>query len=129
MEDLRRFAVALDEDDFPTVLALLEPDAVYETHREGVLHGPDAIVESFRKNSEWGHAHIDSVRFSHKLDPSKPDRILFIDELEHRGEHITHEITMYVRFSERGLVEFLKLEYAPGELERLEAFFKRAGIA
>ena len=129
VDALRRLAVTLDTDDFEVLPTLLEPDCVYEAGRDGTVVGPADITALFRKHSEWGRSKIDVVRFSHVIDPADLTKILFIDDLEHRGHKIRHEITMRVAFSSRGLVRHLRLEYAPGEIERLHAFFNQAGIA
>ena len=129
MNIIHCFADALDGDDFAQVARLLENDAVYDTG-EGLLHGSAAIVESFRKNSEWGRANLDGLEFYHEIDDERsPMDIRLIDVARHGGEEIVIDHTMHVRLSHRKLIEYLRLEYPPGEKERVSEFFRRAGLS
>jgi hypothetical protein len=126
---VHRFADALDADDFETLAELLEAQAVYDSS-DAIVHGSAAIVDSFRKNSEWGHASLDGLEFRHEIDDEgAPMDVRFIDVARHNGEEIVIDHTMRVGLSPRGLIESLRLEYPPGEKERISEFFKRAGLS
>ena len=62
MEIVHSFAEALDRDDYETALRLLEPDATYQRDTD-LIRGAPAIVDSFRKVSQWGRRNLDALEF------------------------------------------------------------------
>lgn len=128
MEIVRQLAAALDRDDYATAEPLLEPDATYDSG-DSVIQGADAIVESFRKTSEWGRANLDALEFSHEIDDARaPLEIVFIDVLRKNGDELVLRHSMHLTLSDRGLVSELRLEFPAGERERVRSFFERHGL-
>ena len=125
---VHQLASALDADDYVTAEQLLEPNAVYESG-DSVTRGAAAIIDSFRRTSQWGREHLDALEFSHEIDDlNAPSDIVFIDVLRSGDEELTLRHTMHVAMSQRGRVNRLRLEVVPGEDAAVQSFFQRHGI-
>ena len=126
----RRFAQALDREDYVVAASCLAPDCVYAI-RGRVLRGPEAIVASYREAGEWGAGRLDGVRFesSVRADAAGAAAVTFVDHLEHRGERHIHRCEQRLELDAAGLVRRIEHVDLPGEPEALEGFFARAGIA
>ncbi len=128
MRIVHRLASALDADDYETAERLLEPDAVYDSG-DSVVHGSAAIIESFRKTSDWGRSNLDELVFTHIIDDGQaPFDIVFVDVLRCGGEELSLRHNMHVGISQRGLVKTLRLDRRAGEKEIVRAFFERHGL-
>ena len=71
-ESARRFAAALDAENYETVRASLAAGCVYEAPEE-MLVGPEAIVASYRENAvaARGRAQVRHVRAAARLGDRK----------------------------------------------------------
>ena len=119
------FADALDRDDYETALSLLEPDATYQRGTE-LIRGASAILESFRKVSEWGERNLDALEYDHEIDDdSSPLEISFIDVLRRNGDELRIRHSMHLEISESGLIGRLSFVQPAGEKELLSEFFGR----
>jgi hypothetical protein len=119
------FAESLDRDDYETALRLLEPDATYERDAD-FIRGASAIVDSFRKVSEWGGRNLDALEFSHEIDEeASPLEISFIDILRCKGDELEIRHSVHLEISENGLIGRLRFIQPPGEKETLGEFFRR----
>jgi hypothetical protein len=128
VEIVHELATALDRDDYAGAEQLLKPDAIYDSG-DSIIHGAPAIIDSFRKTSEWGRANLDALDFSHEIDDAKsPLEIVFIDVLRAGGEELTLRHSMRVTLSDRRLVSHLRLERPPGEKEEAHRFLERHGL-
>lgn len=95
-----------------------------------IIAGGAKIIESFRSTSEWGHAHLDALEFSHEISDDKaPLEIVFIDVLRIGDDELTLRHSMHVALSQRGLINRLRLERPPGEKQEVHRFFKRHGLS
>jgi ketosteroid isomerase-like protein len=126
----RRFAQALDREDYAAAASCLAPDCEYAI-RGRVLRGPEAIVASYREAGEWGAGRLDGIRFESSVRAGDAGGavVTFVDHLEHRGERHTHRCEQRLEFEATGLVRRIEHVDLPGEREALEGFFARAGIA
>lgn len=125
MDIVHSFATALDKDDYATALFLLEPDATYQRDAD-FIRGAPAIVESFRKISDWGKRNLDALEFYHEIDAeASPLEIIFIDILRSEGDKLEIRHRMHVAISESGLIGGLHFSRPEGEKEVLSEFFRR----
>lgn len=120
---VERLAQALDEEDYATASACLEPDAEYDDGAR-VIKGAEAILQSFAESAERGRKTFERVIFRHEISINVPLDIRFIDILSRNGEEFALDHTMRVALSERGLVKSLQLIFPPGERERLADFLR-----
>ncbi len=125
MKIVHTFAEALDRDDYETALSLLEPDATYQRNND-LIRGASAIVDSFRRVSDWGGHNLDALEYAHEIDDeSSPLEISFIDILRRNGDELRIQHSMYLEISENGLIGRLSFVQPPGEKEILGEFFRR----
>ena len=120
---VERLAQALDEEDYATASACLEPDAEYDDGAR-VIKGAEAILQSFAESAERGRKTFERVIFRHEISINVPLDIRFIDILSRNGEEFALDHTTRVALSERGLVKSLQLIFPPGERERLADFLR-----
>lgn len=125
MKIVHLFAEALDRNDYETALRLLEPDATYQRDRE-LIRGASAIVDSFRRVSDWGDRNLDALEYAHEIDDeSSPLEISFIDILRRNGDELRIQHSMHLEISENDLIGRLSFVQPSGEKEILGEFFRR----
>lgn len=96
---------------------------------DSIVRGARAIIDSFRKTSEWGRANLDALEFSHAIDDDKaPTAIVFVDVLRKDGDELMLRHTMHLTLSQRGMVKHLRLERPRGERQEVRRFFQRHGL-
>jgi len=124
---VRRFAIALDEEDYEVAKSVLAPDCVY-LFREKTYNGADAIVESYQGNGEAAKS-FDEVRYGSSVRNGIGEWIVieFWDELHHRGERLRHVCEQWARVEndEIVLIQHHDLE---GQREQLVAFKRKMGF-
>jgi hypothetical protein len=130
LDSARRFAQALDREDYVVAASCLAPDCVYAIHGR-VLCGSEAIVASYREAGEWGAGQLDHVRFESSVRAGETGGaiVTFVDHLERRSQRHTHRCEQRLELDAEGLVRRIEHVDLPGEREALEGFFTRAGIA
>lgn len=121
---MERFAQALDDEDYAIAAACLASDAEYDSG-DKVIHGADAILDSFKEAAKNGRVSFDSVVFAHEITPKAPTDIRFLDILTRNGEQFVLDHTMHVTLSDHGTITHLRLTYPPGERERLQDFLDK----
>lgn len=123
-------ACALDEDDWAAARSLLADDCEYHLGGQ-VVRGADAIVASYRTNSEKARRRLDRVAYASELERADASRatVLFVDRLEHAG--LRHEFRCRQTFTLNAGGRVARIDHAELQREReaLEAFFRRAGVA
>lgn len=122
------WATTLDDDDFSSLPHLMTPNCAYDSP-SGRLKGREAIVDSYRSNSEWAHDTFDNITWQSSVEVEGEDSALitFVDLTEHRGQH--HEYRCQQRiWIEDGLVHRIQHIDLDGESEALEAYFVRVGV-
>jgi hypothetical protein len=122
----RKFADALDAEDYTAAEALLAPDCIYHIG-DAALAGPARILESYRANSDSAKRRFDTVEYSSVVQELSPltAMILFSDRL--RIAHQWHEFhcQQRVQIGPRGLIETIRHEELAGERTRLTEFENR----
>lgn len=122
----RRFAEALDAEDYATAQALLAGDCVYHVAGATII-GPSAIIESYRANGESAKERFGSVAYASEVSSTAPSRaaILFRDLLRIGDERHEFNCRQHLRMNSDGLVEEIHHEELSGQRERLKAFETR----
>ena len=130
MEVARRFARALDRDDYETVRSMLAADCCYVA-RDETLFGRDAITASYRENSRLARALFDQVEYSSSVTESADGRdagILFSDHLRHRGGEHIYKCLQIIGLNSDGLIRSIHHQELPGQRENLLQFCALNGI-
>ncbi|MCI0461459.1 MAG: nuclear transport factor 2 family protein [Gemmataceae bacterium] len=125
----RRFAAALDADDFEAVRPLLAPDCAYDTGKETLI-GPDSILDLYRANGASARTKFDRIEYASGVTGFGPDSavILFTDRVTQGGESHTYRCRQRLRYDANGRIVAITHEELPGEREQLLAFCARHGI-
>jgi hypothetical protein len=125
LESARRFAAALDAEDYEAVRASLGSGCVYDAP-QGVLIGPEAIVASYRENADGARSRFAKIEYTSEVATAGPAPaeavITFIDRVMLGGAWHEHRCRQHVRFGAGGLIEHIRHEELPGERERLQQF-------
>jgi ketosteroid isomerase-like protein len=129
IEYVERLARALDEDDYETALSALAERVEY-TIGDDVLHGPIAVVASYRKASEMAHRLFDAVGYGHQIVATDdPDffRVRYRDELVIAGDRLDHRAEQHVTVAPgEGVIGITNIDL-PGEAELVDEFLTRHG--
>jgi len=120
------FAKALDKDDFESAKAYLAQNCRYLTGDKDI-HGPDAIIQSFREGSEKAKRLFDHVDYgSEILDIGVAGVVVqFTDLIEITGKSHVCSSRQHLEFGDNGLIIRIVQEEIPGELEALETIIKK----
>lgn len=123
LESAARFAAALDAEDDVAVSACLASGCEYEAP-EGVLIGPEAIVDSYRKNAVAARGRFAKIEYASEVATVGRAEVVitFIDRLMLGGVWHEHRCRQHIRLNRAGLIEHIRHEELPGERERLRQF-------
>lgn len=123
LESARRFASALDTEDYEAVLPTLASGCVYEAP-QGVIVGPEAIVASYRENAVAARGRFAKIEYASEVAIGGPAEavITFIDRVMLGGAWHEHRCRQHIRLGAGGLIEHITHEELPGERERLQQF-------
>jgi len=123
LESARRFAAALDGEDYEAVRASLAFGCVYDAP-QGVLIGPEAIVASYRENAVAARSRFAKIEYTSEVATAGPVEavITFIDRVMLGGVWHEHRCWQHIRLGAGGLIEHVRHEELPGERERLQQF-------
>ena len=126
----KRFAKALDEDDFESAMAYLAQKCQYSIG-EKELHGPEAIIQSFREGSDKAKRIFDQVDYGSEILRVDGNRVTiqFTDLIQIKDQSLVYSSRQHLEFGEDGFIVRIEHEEIPGELETLEAVLKRLGVA
>lgn len=125
----RRWADALDRDDFEALPAFLSPECRYHSPG-GEIVGPEAIIASYESSSVWAHATFDRITWASECEGQGDDRVLitFIDIADHRGEHHVYRCQQLIHVDDAGLIDDIIHISIEGEETALADFFARIGV-
>lgn len=125
-----RFAKALDEDDFESAKAYLARSCRYLIGEKD-LHGPEAIIQSFREGSDKAKRVFDHVDYGSEILGIDENSVTaqFTDLIKIKGQTLVYSSRQHLEFGGDGLIIRIVHEEIPGELEALEAILKRLGVA
>lgn len=135
LEITRRFAVALDTEDYAAAAGLLDAGCVYVLGGK-VFEGPSAIVASYQGNGDEAAKKFDSCTYGSEVRVGTGQDegwcvIRFSDHLTHGGKKHSHYCEQRVRVEEgcdAGLIVRIEHREMEGETERLSVFKAGAGL-
>jgi hypothetical protein len=125
----RRFATALDAEEYEAAEACLAAACVYHSPA-GVLAGPAAIIASYRASGAAGRKRFDAVEFDSFVESVGPGEALvtYTDWVRLGERSHEYRCRQRLRVGAGGLVEEIRHEELPGERERLAAFETARGF-
>jgi ketosteroid isomerase-like protein len=128
IEIVRRFAIALDGEDYEAGLGLLDAGCVYTIRGETIV-GPGAIIDSYRGNGDTAAQVFDGISYGSEVAGGADGWIVirFFDRIVHAGQRLDHACEQWVRVG-GGRVVRIEHHDLPGERERLEAFKAAHGV-
>jgi hypothetical protein len=124
-----RFARLLDSRNYEALAELLSTDCEYEL-RGNVIRRCAAIVEKYRRSTEWAFDVFDRIEFSSNVNLESQDsaRVTFFDEL-HLGSHVhRYKCQQILTTLEDGRIKRIQHVDLAGEEAALEAFFTECGV-
>jgi hypothetical protein len=126
VEIARRFAQALDAEDYAAASALLAEDCVYYIGGAR-LAGRQAIVDSYATNGQSAKERFDAVEYASEVSVTAPDTavVLFKDFLRIGDQRHEFNCRQHLRMNSDGLIEEIRHEELPHQRERLEEFEAR----
>ena len=128
LDTARRFARALDAEDYDRVAACLSPTCEYSI-RSRIVRGGPAIVASYKEAGTWAASILESVRYENEVRSAPTGAVItFLDHFAHRGNTLTHRCEQNLEFDEAGRICRILHVDLPGEREALAAFFKSLRI-
>ncbi len=114
------FRTALDANAFADVHALLHESCAY-TMRGEVLHGPDAIVSSYREADERARRSFDTHTYASAINEITQDTatIEFEDSLTLDRRALLHHCRQRIMAASDGLIHHIDHIDLPGEAEAI----------
>jgi hypothetical protein len=129
LDTARRFARALDAQDYDTVATCLSSTCEYAI-RDKIARGRSAIIASYREAASWAASTLESARYENDVrSESGAVVITFFDHLAHRGNTLTHRCEQRLEFDDAGQICRIVHVDLAGEREALEAFLEHLGIS
>lgn len=119
----RRFAAALDVEDYKTARALVSVECVYDIGKE-TLNGVDAIIDSYARNGEQAKVRFDAIEYASSVEQTGPDSaaIGFTDRVCLGGAWHEYHCRQHLSLNDAGVITSIRHEEIPGERDRLIAF-------
>ena len=123
------WAERLDREEFSSLLEMMRPDCEYRSPG-GVLVGPVAIADSYRKNAEWAHRTFEHIEWSSELADEEDGRIriTFEDRTLHQGIRHAYRCRQILTFDSAGLISHIEHVAIASEEAALADFFRRIGV-
>ena len=122
------FAKALDVEDYDTASRLLADSCIYSMCGTTII-GRDAIINTYRINSESAKRRFDSIGYRSYVEAAslQSARICFTDRLCVANESHEFQCSQTVRVGPDELINEIRHEELPGERQRLKDFEDRLG--
>jgi hypothetical protein len=96
LDTARRFAWALDAEDYDRVATCLSSTGEYSICYRIVRGGP-AIVESYREAGTWAVSMLESVRYENEVRSAPTGAVItFLDHLAHHGHTLAHRCEQHL---------------------------------
>lgn len=132
VEKARLFAEALDREDYQTAAGLLGPGCVYIRYAGKDLHGPQAVIASYKRGSKWPAplAVFDSIErtSSAKPGPHGSAVITFTYNIRHKGRSLTIRAEQIVELDDAGLIGRIEQVELASQANALFKFCFELGI-
>jgi hypothetical protein len=132
VEKARLFAEALDRKDYETATSLLGPGCVYIRYAGKDLHGPQAVIGSYKRGSEWPapFAVFDSIERKSSAKPGPDGRavITFTYNVRHKGRSLTIRAEQIIELDNAGLIGRIEQVELASQANALFKFCFELGI-
>lgn len=117
------FAAALDDDDFERAGVLLSGGCAYVL-RGQTLHGPEAILSSYRDSSRQAHERFDAIAYTSSVSAVEADSVLvaYADHLICGDQQHTFRCQQRLWLDDLGRIWRIEHLDLPGEQERMARF-------
>jgi len=128
LETVKRFASALDNEDYATAESLLSDVCEYVCR--GQLHrGPAAIIESYRKHGDSAKT-FDSIQYESRAvrEAAREFRIEFIDHITQAGRQFSFRCEQLIEVDDLGRIVRIAHVDLPGQVEALNEFKRSLSI-
>jgi hypothetical protein len=129
VEQARRFAQAVQRQDWDGAARLLVPDCTYfQVVRD--VRGPQAIVECFQRDRKWGADQFDSVEQdrSAAIGPDGRASIACLYHVRHKGYSLTIKSEHVIELDESGLIERIEQVELASQANALFRFYAKIGF-
>jgi len=125
----RRFATALDSENYEAARAVLAADCRCEA-RTRVVVGPDGVINSHRRSGETARRLFDAVDYGSEPLNAGTDLVCvtFSDRISKHGRTHVFQSRQWLHFTPDGLVARITHEDLAGERERLLEFCAVCGV-
>jgi hypothetical protein len=129
LEAAKRFATALDAEDYAALEMLLADECRYDSPR-GMLLGADVVIDSYRKAASWTKSNIQHVRYQStaRRDSADTAVVTFLDKFEHFGNRHTYTCEQRLHIDTSGRICRIVHIEIPGEREAVDAFLDSIGV-
>ena len=129
VEVARRFAKALDAEDYQTARAFLSAECEY-TCRGSIFQGPDAIIASYQGTGDGAKRNFDSIHYESAVTglSATTSLIHFTDHLCHRNERLTFKCQQQVEVNTDNLIIRIEHIDLAGQREALAEYMKKVGL-
>lgn len=125
----RQFAAILDQREYQRLSAVLSENCQY-CWRGKLIRGANAIIDAYRKNTEWAFRVFDRIEFMSDVRPLSEDsaRICFTDRIHSTNEvHAFHCEQVVTCDDQNQIIRIVQVDLE-GEQAALEAFLSRCGV-
>ena len=128
-EIARRFAYALDAEDYATAESLLSEQCGYLC-RGQAFEGPAEIIALYRDIGDAAVRDFDSIKYESDVSEVSESRALihFKDHLSHQHQQLTFECEQLIEVDANGLITRIEHRDLPGQRESLGKFLRQFGI-
>jgi SnoaL-like domain len=125
----RRFARALDRENYDAVEGLLAADCGYQGPVRALL-GPEAIVSSYRDQAALARQLFDAVEYHSEIATTGADTacVSFSDHIVSGGRKHVYRCRQLLHFRTDGLIDCIEHEELPEERDRLFRFCAECGV-
>ncbi len=125
----RRFAEAVQRQDWDAAARLLAPDCSYfQVVRD--VRGPQAIVECFQRDRRWGADQFDSVEQERSAAPGPDGRVSItcLYHVRHKGHSLTIKSEHVIELDGAGLIGRIEQVELASQANALFRFYAKVGI-
>jgi len=129
VEQARRFAQAVQRQDWDAAARLLAPDcSCFQVVRD--VRGPQAVVECFQRDRKWGDDQFDSVEQerSAAIGPDGRAVITCLYHVRHKGYSLTIKSEHVIELDENGLIERIEQVELASQANALFRFYAKVGF-
>jgi ketosteroid isomerase-like protein len=125
----RLLTEAIRRNDWDAAARLLSPDCSY-FHVARDVRGPQAIVDCFEQDNQWGESQFDSVERERSVEPGPNRRAVITSRyrIRHKGHSLTIRAEHVIELDEAGLIGRIEQIELASQANALFRFYMKVGI-